>query len=70
MLEYHAASSERKKELELRYGKKQMLRLVENIMSEEWIKDNSQKCPHCDVAIEVIKINKILKKLSFIIKNF
>ncbi|XP_031848101.1 E3 ubiquitin-protein ligase RNF14 [Nomia melanderi] len=50
--EYQTASTERRLEIELRYGKKQLQTLVENSMSENWIKTNSQKCPKCHVAIE------------------
>lgn len=41
--------------MEQRYGKKQLQTLVENAMSENWIKSNSQKCPKCQAAIEVFK---------------
>lgn len=51
--EYQGASTERKQQLEQCYGKKQLQTLVENAMSENWIKNNSQKCPKCQAAIEV-----------------
>ena len=50
--EYQEASIEQKLQLEKRYGKKQLQVLVENTMSEDWIKTNSQKCPNCNAAIE------------------
>ncbi|XP_011501033.1 PREDICTED: E3 ubiquitin-protein ligase RNF14-like [Ceratosolen solmsi marchali] len=50
--EYQEASNEKKSELEQRYGKKQLQMLVENSMTENWIHTNSQKCPHCNTAIE------------------
>lgn len=50
--EYQEASNDRKLQLEQRYGKKQLQVLVENTMSENWIKCNSQRCPKCHVQIE------------------
>lgn len=54
--EYQEAPDDKKLQMEQRYGKKQLLTLVENTMSENWIKTNSQKCPKCKAAIEVLKI--------------
>ncbi|KAI4476313.1 hypothetical protein M0804_013681 [Polistes exclamans] len=50
--DYQAASDNEKLLMEKRYGKKQLQILVENTMSENWIKVNSQNCPHCCAAIE------------------
>lgn len=51
------ASDDQKKELEKRFGKKQLQILVENSMSENWISTNSQTCPNCNAAIEVYDTN-------------
>lgn len=51
--EYQSASNEKKAEMEKYYGKKQLQTLIENVMSENWINDNSHNCPHCKTAIEV-----------------
>ncbi|XP_017875605.1 E3 ubiquitin-protein ligase RNF14-like [Ceratina calcarata] len=50
--EYQEASKESKLHMELRYGKKQLQNLVENALSENWIKTNSHKCPKCQLSIE------------------
>lgn len=50
--EYQNAPEEKKLELEQRYSKKQLQKLVENTMSEDWINTNSRNCPHCNAAIE------------------
>lgn len=50
--EYQTASAHRRKELEHRYGKKQIETLVQNAMSENWINSNSRRCPSCKTAIE------------------
>ncbi|XP_053989728.1 E3 ubiquitin-protein ligase RNF14-like [Hylaeus volcanicus] len=52
VVEYQEASNERKLQMEQRYGKKQLQSLVDNTMSENWIKSNSQKCPKCNASIE------------------
>lgn len=56
--EYQEAPDDKKQQMEQRYGKKQLQTLVENAMSENWIKSNSQKCPRCQAAIEVLSDNK------------
>ncbi|XP_018368965.1 PREDICTED: E3 ubiquitin-protein ligase RNF14-like [Trachymyrmex cornetzi] len=50
--EYQSASNEKKVEMEKHYGKRQLQTMLENIMSENWINDNSHNCPHCKTAIE------------------
>ncbi|XP_015601171.1 E3 ubiquitin-protein ligase RNF14 isoform X2 [Cephus cinctus] len=52
VMEYQKASDERKIHLEERYGKKQLLALVHNTMSEMWIDEYTKKCPECNAAIE------------------
>ncbi|XP_034943250.1 E3 ubiquitin-protein ligase RNF14-like [Chelonus insularis] len=49
--EYLNGSQEQKKQLENRYGQKLKF-LVENILSENWLHNNSRNCPHCKAAIE------------------
>jgi hypothetical protein len=51
--EYTDGTSEEKLMLEMRYGRRQLQRLVDNALSEEWVTGNSQKCPRCNVSIEV-----------------
>jgi len=50
--EYEAADSDGKFRLEKRYGKKNILNLLQETMSENWISSNSKACPHCSAAIE------------------
>eukprot|EP00039_Didymoeca_costata_P026187 m.15202 g.15202 ORF g.15202 m.15202 type:complete len:450 (+) comp5317_c0_seq1:355-1704(+) len=45
--EYPNASQERKTELELTYGKENILRIVNEIESELYLNENSKKCPGC-----------------------
>jgi E3 ubiquitin-protein ligase RNF14 len=40
--------------MEQRYGKKQLQALVDTSLSENWLSNNSKKCPSCNAAIEVI----------------
>lgn len=51
--EYQNADDEKKLFMEQKYGKKQLMVLLQTMMSETWIIDNSKKCPHCNSAIEV-----------------
>ncbi|XP_034244713.1 E3 ubiquitin-protein ligase RNF14-like [Thrips palmi] len=50
--EYEAASTERKRFLEKKYGSKTIREMIETSYSEQWIRGNSKACPHCSAAIE------------------
>lgn len=52
MNEYRDASDDKKLKMEQRYGKRQLQTMLENMMSEIWITENSHYCPHCNAAIE------------------
>lgn len=52
--EYEAASAERKRFLEKKYGSKTIRDMIETSYSEQWIRGNSKACPHCSAAIEVL----------------
>ena len=51
-----AADEATKSILELRYGTKNLEKLVrdaeEEIETDKWMKSNTQKCPQCETAIE------------------
>ncbi|XP_046674597.1 LOW QUALITY PROTEIN: E3 ubiquitin-protein ligase RNF14-like, partial [Homalodisca vitripennis] len=49
---YQNADHERRLELEKRYGKRQLVELVNTAQTEEWMSENSKKCPCCNVNIE------------------
>jgi hypothetical protein len=53
VLEYRNGDDETKARLEARYGKRELLALLQSSMSEEWISENSKPCPSCSAAIEV-----------------
>lgn len=42
-----------KEAMEKRYGKKQLMSMVNDIQAETWIGQNSKPCPHCNAPIEV-----------------
>ncbi|KAE8748053.1 hypothetical protein FOCC_FOCC005248 [Frankliniella occidentalis] len=50
--EYESASAERKRFLEKKHGRRTLQNLLDTGYSEQWIKGNSKKCPHCQTAIE------------------
>lgn len=50
--EYENGDASTKLNLEKRYGKKQILLLLDDVKSESWISSNSKPCPNCNVAIE------------------
>lgn len=62
---YTEGTPAEKKAMLKAYGEKQLKVLVENVLSEQWIKNESKQCPHCKVPIEV---NKKLDWLEGFIK--
>lgn len=42
-----------KENMERKYGKKQLLSMINDIQAETWIGQNSKPCPHCSAPIEV-----------------
>lgn len=49
---YQNGTHEEKLKLEKRYSKKQIMELVSTFQSEQWMMQNSKKCPCCRVNIE------------------
>ncbi|KAI9554843.1 hypothetical protein GHT06_020120 [Daphnia sinensis] len=41
-----------KVDMEKRYGKKQLISMINDIQAETWIGQNSKPCPHCNAPIE------------------
>ncbi|XP_041646726.1 E3 ubiquitin-protein ligase RNF14-like isoform X1 [Cheilinus undulatus] len=50
--DYSKGGEEKKKLLESRYGRNNLLLLLEDFLSEDWIVDNCKNCPHCFCRIE------------------
>ena len=52
--EYSAASSAEKELLEKRFGKRQLQKLMDEVVSEEWLNSNAKQCPSCKASIQKI----------------
>ncbi|XP_072040514.1 E3 ubiquitin-protein ligase RNF14-like isoform X2 [Amphiura filiformis] len=52
--QWESGDPEERKELERRYGKKNLIQAVEENYSVEWMKRFSKKCPSCGASIEKI----------------
>lgn len=52
--EYQEASEERKLELEKRFTKNQLLKWVENDLSQKWLEECSKPCPNCRAVIQKV----------------
>lgn len=50
--EYLHANSMDKQAMEQRYGRQQLRQLIDNTLSEEWVRGNSKSCPRCRANIE------------------
>jgi len=61
--EYLEGTEAEKELLEKRYGKKVMIRIVEEGFSEEWLENHSKKCPSCSTQIQVRDMTHVLKHL-------
>ena len=55
---YVNANNLEKIALERRYGRKQLLTLVDDIQTASWMGQNSKQCPHCKAHIEVTFIRQ------------
>ena len=52
--EYNAASSAEKELLEKRFGKRQLQKLMDEVVSEEWLDSHAKQCPSCKASIQKI----------------
>ena len=50
--EYENATEAEKLFLERRYGKNRIRRMIDDLISEEWLVDNSKTCPRCQAHIQ------------------
>ena len=54
---YNDCGEEDQKYLEVLYGKHVIQSFVNSDLSTEWIKENSIKCPSCNIAIQVLPMS-------------
>ncbi|KAF0304169.1 E3 ubiquitin-protein ligase RNF14 [Amphibalanus amphitrite] len=52
--QYRVAGAGERADLERRYGRRQLQRLVEEVDSAAWMSDHSERCPRCRTPIEKI----------------
>lgn len=50
--EYLSATPAGKQAMEKRYGKRTLQLLVDESLTQDWMQENSKKCPHCSISIE------------------
>ena len=50
--EYMSADANRKYDLEKRYGRIQMQRMVDTLLDDQYLRDNASKCPNCNTFIQ------------------
>lgn len=50
--EYLSATPAAKQAMEKRYGKRTLQLLVDESLTQDWMQENSKKCPHCGISIE------------------
>ncbi|KAL1447610.1 hypothetical protein MTO96_028421 [Rhipicephalus appendiculatus] len=50
--EYVSATPAVKREMEKRHGKRTLQFLVDESLTEDWMQENSKKCPHCGISTE------------------
>jgi len=51
--QYMAADETGKRELEMRYGRKNLVNAIQDSYSQDWVHENCKKCPQCCTQIEV-----------------
>jgi E3 ubiquitin-protein ligase RNF14 len=52
--QYLSCTAEERAAMEKMYGKQKLRHVFEEVVSDEWIKANSKKCPKCNFGIEKI----------------
>lgn len=50
--EYMSADEYRRRELEKRYGRIQLKRMVDTLLDDQYLRDNASKCPNCNTFIQ------------------
>ena len=50
--EYMSADANRKRDLEKRYGRIQLQRMVDTLLDDQYLKENASKCPNCNTFIQ------------------
>lgn len=50
--EYLSANAATKQAMEKRYGRRTLQLLVDESLTQDWMQENSKRCPHCSIAIE------------------
>jgi E3 ubiquitin-protein ligase RNF14 len=50
--DYMASEGRDKALMEKRYGKKQLQSMVDNLMTETYMTDNTKPCPNCQAPIQ------------------
>uniref|UniRef100_G3MKP3 RBR-type E3 ubiquitin transferase n=1 Tax=Amblyomma maculatum TaxID=34609 RepID=G3MKP3_AMBMU len=50
--EYLSATPAAKQAMEKRYGRRTLQLLVDESLTQDWMQENSKKCPHCAISIE------------------
>jgi len=50
--EYMYASEEERSLMEKKYGRRKLQHVFEEVVSDEWVKENSKKCPNCECSIQ------------------
>lgn len=50
--EYLSATPAAKQAMEKRYGRRTLQLLVDESLTQDWMQENSKKCPHCGISIE------------------
>ncbi|CAL1536229.1 unnamed protein product [Lymnaea stagnalis] len=53
--EYESSTSNRKQELEMRYGKQVIQRALEETKTNKWLESNSKQCPCCSTFIQKLE---------------
>lgn len=66
--DYHSGSKERRRLLEKRYGYASWVMLEETV-NEKWKNCNTQPCPHCYCAIEVLHYMKTIAMIILLFKS-
>ena len=57
--EYKVGTSAQKAVLEKKYGKSNLIKIVDEHESKKWLAENAKPCPSCSAPVEVSRILRL-----------
>lgn len=67
--EYMQADAKGKIQIERRYGRRTVQRVIEESFTNEYLEDSAKKCPHCKAWIQVNDMRLLNSKITILVPD-